>query len=540
MQQQPSPSPWEQLPAELIAEIFSYLSPVQLERVRLTCRRWNHVVCGTPALMAQFELRFDSQSAPFSDDHHEQSKMAANVTGRYSVAHVQLGLGGPLWGKIGETIQRLTVVINNKVNPLIELLRMTPNLKSLSLDNCKLDLSKDYDSASSVDFKLEHLSELNFHGEFVDLFCQICPNLEALNYQYASSQPPETDIMPLIRTTQATLQKLTLDDDYMSSDEVWNICPLDRLHLKELSLAFDWEDPWTEMERFVALISKQPALELLRLEPVVTDDTDIKRDFDLQIWSEIKAKLPKLKSLYLTIDVSNRAKLPTFLSDMQQLECLGIEMNQSFKNDLHLGAISNTNLTSLYLKTVKLNPDDLSVFFAETPNIRHLGIDLVSNDILRSISCLKQLERLEIGSCKVSQPDYMMSSVKTLSCSPSSTTSLKTVVTVFPNTQHLTVTGHLTDDDVLILVRELKQLKTLNLPKRSAMTAVVFDHIIEHGHSLERLQIQLDRSDILPEQLAQLSRTIRVRPACEDCFVRAVKNACEWFGVHYGFHTWAP
>ncbi|KAL1380778.1 hypothetical protein pipiens_013937 [Culex pipiens pipiens] len=343
MQQQPSPSPWEQLPSELLAEIFSHLSPVQLERVRLTCHRWNHVVCDTPALMAQFELRFDSQSAPFNGDHHEQSKMAANVTGRYSVAHVQLGLEGPLWDKIGETIQRLTVAINNKVNPLIELLRMTPNLKSLSLDNCKLDLSKDYDSAGSVDFKLEHLSELNFHGEFVDLFCQICPNLEALNYQYASSQPLETDVMPLIRTTQATLQKLTLDDDYMSSDEVWNICPLDRLHLKELSLAFDWEDPWTEMERFVALISKQPALELLRLEPVVTGGTDIKHD------------------------------------------------------------------------------------------------------------------------------------------------------------------------DVLILVRELKQLKTLNLPKRSAMTAVVLDHIVEHGHSLERLQIQLDRSDILPEQLAQLSRTIRVR-----------------------------
>lgn len=233
--------------------------------------------------------------------------------------------------------------------------------------------------------------------------------------------------------------------------------------------------------------------------------------FSLQIWSEIKAKLPKLKSLYLTIDVSNRAKLPTFLSDMQQLECLGIEMNQSLKNDLHLGAISNTNLTSLYLKAVKLNPDDLSVFFAETPKIRYLAIDIVSNEILRSISCLKQLERLEIGDCKVSQPDYMISSVKTLSCSYSSTTSVENAVTVFPNTQHLTVTGHLTDDDVLILVRELKQLKTLNLPKRSAMTAVVLDHIIEHGHSLERLQIQLDRSDILPEQLAQLSRTIRVR-----------------------------
>lgn len=289
MQQQPSPSPWEQLPTELLAEIFSHLSPVQLERVRLTCHRWNRVVCGTPALMAQFELWFDSWPAPFSDDHHEQSKMAANVTGRYSVAHVQLGLEGPLWGKIGETIQRLTVVVGYKVGPLIELLRMTPNLKSLSLKNCKLDLnvSLDYDSAGSVDFKLERLSELNFHGEFVDLFCQICPNLEALNYQYASLQPPETDIMPLIRTTQATLQKLTLDDKYMSSDEVWNICPLDRLHLKELWLTFDWEDPWTEMESFVTLISKQPALELLRFEPIVTGDTDIKRDFDLQVRSVV-------------------------------------------------------------------------------------------------------------------------------------------------------------------------------------------------------------------------------------------------------------
>ncbi|KAL1400951.1 hypothetical protein pipiens_007013 [Culex pipiens pipiens] len=417
MQQQPSPSPWEQLPAELLAEIFSHLSPVQLARVRLTCRRWNHVVCDTPALMAQFELWFDSWPAPFSDDHHEQSKMAANVTGRYSVAHVQLGLGGPLWGKIGETIQILTVFIGNRVDPLIDLLRMTPNLRCLTIrDGIPdwMDLSSPDDVTGTVDFKLEQLRELDFRGEFVNLFCQICPNLQVLN-QRMNPEPYETNVMPLIRATHATLQKLSLDNTYLSPDNFREICSLDRLHLVELSLASNWQDPWMKQESFMSLISKQPSLEFLRLEPMEKGG-----DRGPQIWSNIKENLPNLKTLFLdidaSIDASHGAALPTFLSHMPQLECLGI---------------------------------------------RFSGVE--------------------------------------------------DIVTVFPNVQHLTVTGQTTDDVVLVLVRELKRLKQLNLPACWAMTAVALDHIIEHGRTLERLEIQLESKDILPEKLAQLRETVRVR-----------------------------
>ncbi|XP_039439126.1 uncharacterized protein LOC120420208 [Culex pipiens pallens] len=510
MQQQPSPSPWEQLPAELLAEIFSHLSPVQLERVRLTCRRWNHVVCDTPALMAQFELWFDSWPAPFSDDHHEQSKMAANVTGRYSVAHVQLGLGGPLWDKIGETIQILTVFIGNRVDPLIDLLRMTPNLRCLTIrDGFSdfIDLESPDDVTGTVDFKLEQLRELDFRGEFVNLFCQICPNLQVLN-QRLNPEPYETNVMPLIRATHATLQKLSLDNTYLSPDNFREICSLDRLHLVELSLASNWQDPWMKQESCMSLISKQPSLEILRLEPMEKGG-----DRGPQIWSNIKENLPNLKTLFLdidaSIDASHGAALPTFLSHMPQLECLGIRFSGGF--DCCLGTISNSNLKSLKLEGVYLNPDDLSAFFAKTPNIRHLTLNQVSDDELRQISCLKQLERLEIGCCEIFQPDYVMTSVKTLKCFYDQEISVEDIVTVFPNVQHLTVTGQTTDDVVLVLVRELKRLKQLNLPACWAMTAVALDHIIEHGRTLERLKIQLENKDILPEKLAQLRETVRVR-----------------------------
>lgn len=231
--------------------------------------------------------------------------------------------------------------------------------------------------------------------------------------------------------------------------------------------------------------------------------------FPLQIWSKIKENLPNLKTLFLDIDASHEAALPTFLSHMPQLECLGIQFSRDF--DLYLGTISNPNLKSLKLEGVYLNPDVLSAFFAKTPNIRQLTLNHVSDDVLRSISSLKQLERLEIGCCEISQPDYVMTSVKTLKCFYYSTTSVEDIVTVFPNVQHLTVTGQTTDDVVLVLVRELKRLKQLNLPACWAMTAVALDHIIEYGRTLERLKIQLERRDILREKLAQLRETVRVR-----------------------------
>ncbi|EDS30290.1 predicted protein [Culex quinquefasciatus] len=232
-----------QIPPEVWTLIFEHFSSADLSRARLTCRRWNQLVVGSPSLLGKFELKLLEKTLHPESDRIKD--LLASSTIRFSrvLLHGETFIdAGTWWPRIGRNLQ--VMEMRNRVidiPDLFELLRGTPKLKVLKV--CS-KYSAEEEIIPQIDFALASLEVLELETDCpADLLCmlaQMCPRLKefSLNIVPIVGIEPESvlrEVLDFIRTVRNSLESVSVrgtEDNLLEE-----LLDFEGLRLKRVSLA---------------------------------------------------------------------------------------------------------------------------------------------------------------------------------------------------------------------------------------------------------------------------------------------------------------
>ncbi|KAL1388302.1 hypothetical protein pipiens_012644 [Culex pipiens pipiens] len=301
-----------QIPPEVWTLIFEHLGSSDLSRARLTCRRWNQLIVGSPSLLGKFELKLlektlHSEGDPIKD-------LLASSTIRFSrvLLHGETFIdAGTWWPRIGRNLQ--VMEMRNRVidiPDLLELLRGTPRLKVLKV--CS-KYSAEEETIPQIDFALDSLEVLELETDCpADLLCmlaQMCPRLKEfrLNVVPIVGLEPESvlrEVIDFIRAVRNSLESVSVSGT--EDNLLEELLDVEGLRLKRVSLACCDREILSEPGK------EQLSVEELRVN-ICSDE----------VLCNIGKTLPNLKKLSCGF-FENQPTIVQFLSFMPKLKCLQI------------------------------------------------------------------------------------------------------------------------------------------------------------------------------------------------------------------------
>ncbi|KAL9695075.1 hypothetical protein quinque_014360 [Culex quinquefasciatus] len=491
------------LPSELLAHIFRYLSGNALCQVRLVCLHWRFVVSAYRALADRLALRLIRDDA--KDSHWMgQNFQPPPLVPVSSFAFVNWGIEGVdwWWPDFGRKLTVLSMAwCTVRFEVFVAMLQATPNLKCLELDVVLFEGSWPV----VQDFRLEHMEQLWLKRVYCEVFnvddvvevlTVMCPRVK----DFAMRVPAGLEVLQkVMRRFETTLEKFQVkvkrdEDDPMgylvaerpAENLVADMCELKGLHLKRVSL--DASEPFDE-EDWTRLIQAQPGIEELVLF------------VDLSwVLGRIAELAPKLRVLVLhPTCIMNLHCLNCF----QQLEILEVHGYNLGSSPIRDGLL-HPRLKKLHLRSVHL--ERFIEYLQQCTLLEHIQLEdcRFGNRVIASTT-FPNLRTLALNNCNVDQQVLLF------------------LFNGCPRLEQVRLSrmAHVDNQVVHVLCRRATELRKLEL-KKVGVTDNGCMYIIRYATSLEELRLLETTCSLHVLGILQETRNLRVwfsvskAPVCDE------------------------
>ncbi|KAL9695073.1 hypothetical protein quinque_014358 [Culex quinquefasciatus] len=491
------------LPSELLAHIFRYLSGNALCQVRLVCLHWRFVVSAYRALADRLALRLIRDDA--KDSHWMgQNFQPPPLVPVSSFAFVNWGIEGVdwWWPDFGRKLTVLSMAwCTVRFEVFVAMLRATPNLKCLELDVVLFEGSWPV----AQDFRLEHMEQLWLKRVYCEVFnvddvvevlTVMCPRVK----DFAMRVPVGMEVLQkVVRRYETTLEKFQVkvkrdEDDPMgylvaerpAENLVADMCELKGLHLKRVSL--DASEPFDE-EDWTRLIQAQPGIEELVLF------------VDLSwVLGRIAELAPKLRVLVLHPTCIMNLHCLNCFQQLEFLEVHGYNLGSSPIRD----GLFHPRLKKLHLRSVHL--ERFIEYLQQCTLLEHIQLEdcRFGNRVIASTT-FPNLRTLALNNCNVDQQVLLF------------------LFNGCPRLEQVRLSrmAHVDNQVVHVLCRRATELRKLEL-KEVGVTDNGCMYIIRYATSLEELRLLETTCSLHVLGILQETRNLRVwfsvpkAPVCDE------------------------
>lgn len=477
--------------------MLKYLSLEDFKNFNLACKRFHEIVDNYPH--SQLSISTSTFNKADAEILRKSRKLydGVRVSQVYSLNY-QYNVLEETFKRTGVFIKKLelrSLPFNRFM--LQELLKMLPNLTSLTLFNVEHQESEEFSAKEET----VHLTKLNkleiYFGYFKSRITEIIDVLSCCVIEEVIFDAAPTDkLLPFLRTHEKSIKKLSLTSNAASMKYIDLLTDLKGLKLESLKLGNE-----RDREKFSIFARNCPHLKHLFLVGSIVNDLVI------NVICDNFKELQTLQLIGFSEMTSNSSDNFHKLTKLRVLEIMkGQEYDDSNLNPLNgLRFAVNENLEELNVPFCNISPGSIAELKSCIPNVKKLNFRTESSEvILEVLKHFKNLEHLTIHQERFWEKIFPKSSLNekvllklnylhlNLAIKNIDTKTARRIVNNFGNVEFLKIDncGHVPERSFKILLRGLKSLREIYLFSiTNRLSEQVLDYVKTYGKKLQRIHL---------------------------------------------------